>query len=235
MLAPQSIPQNGLLGYHPCVMREPFLCCDCQVSLRDDISVNVFEQIFKAGYATYNLTMKSVIVELVLCLVTSEGGMTEFRVFWICDVQYRQSICAAIHRVPPGFRALMRASVIFTVMNPLFEVLNVLLGVTEPSIACGQWETFEMKRVVLSGTNPLVFFASVGTTSPAGFAAEPRDFEELVESGVSQLTLDVFASAKAYKAPMSLIENTTELVDSFISFPAFTDEVSPHLSLPPPQ
>ena len=54
----------------------------------------------------------------------------------------------------------------------------------------------------------------------------PADLDRLVRSGVSQLTLDVFASATASpgQPPVLLIERTAELVDRLMPLPAFAGE-----------
>eukprot|EP00667_Euglena_gracilis_P000308 EG_transcript_308 len=98
-----------------------------QVSVREGNSVNVFEQIFRVAYGTYDVAMKTMIVDLTLLAATAEG------------VQH-------------------------------------------------------------------------------------GDLDAIVAAGVSQLTLDVFAFAKAYKAASALIENATALVDVFIRFEGFTDQ-----------
>eukprot|EP01012_Entosiphon_sulcatum_P054756 TRINITY_DN7586_c0_g1_i2.p1 TRINITY_DN7586_c0_g1~~TRINITY_DN7586_c0_g1_i2.p1 ORF type:complete len:1020 (-),score=145.42 TRINITY_DN7586_c0_g1_i2:1723-4590(-) len=52
----------------------------------------------------------------------------------------------------------------------------------------------------------------------------PSEHMALVDAGVSQLVLDVFAYAKAYKSPVHLVETTITLVDLFIEYENFADQ-----------
>lgn len=51
-----------------------------------------------------------------------------------------------------------------------------------------------------------------------------EDQDALINAGVSQMVLDVYAFSKAYKAPLKLIEDTTSLVDLLIPYESFCDQ-----------